>query len=74
MTDSLVTSIVTILTAIIGLAILAVLVSPRAQTSNVIGAGARGVSSILGAALSPVTSTGAFGFTGAGPGIGINFG
>lgn len=72
MSDTLVTSVVTILTAIIGVAILAVLVSPRAQTAGVLQAGGRAFSGVLGSALSPITSTGAFGFTGLGPGSGVN--
>lgn len=55
MSDSLATSIVTVLLAVIGVAIIAVLVSPKATTSQVIGAGATGFSTILGSALSPIT-------------------
>lgn len=55
MSDSLATSIVTVLLAVIGVAVIAVLVSPKAQTSSVIGAGSRGFSNILGSALSPIT-------------------
>jgi hypothetical protein len=42
-------------TALIGLATIAVLVSQRAQTSNVIQALGSGVGSAIGAAVSPVT-------------------
>lgn len=68
MSDSLITSVVTVLTAIIGLAILAVLVSPKAQTARVLQAGGNAFGTVLGGALSPVTGAG---FTG--PGINLNF-
>jgi hypothetical protein len=55
MSDQLITAIVTVLTAIIGVAIVAVLVSNSAKTTGVIGAGASGFSQMLGTALSPVT-------------------
>lgn len=61
MSESLITSVVTVLTAIIGVAIIAVLVSKNANTSGVISAGAGGFSSALGTALSPVTGGGGFG-------------
>lgn len=48
--------IVVVLTAIIGVAILAVIVSNQAQTSNVINAIGNAFSNSLGAALKPVTS------------------
>lgn len=65
MTDSLVSSTTTVLLAIVGVAIIAVLVSRNANTSGVIGAGGSAFSSSLGAALSPVTGNGGFGsFTG----------
>lgn len=69
MSDSFWTSIVTVLMAIIGVAIIAVLVSPKAQTGNVITAGGNAFGNILQGALSPVTGTG---FTGRGPG-GLSF-
>ncbi|WWT37750.1 membrane DNA delivery [Enterobacteria phage PRDsepia] len=55
--------IVTVLTAIIGVAILATLVSNRANTANVIKAGAGGFSNMLGTALSPVTGGSGFSMT-----------
>lgn len=66
-------SIVTIATAIIGVAILAVLVSPKATTAKVIQAAASGFGNSLAVATSPVTgekvnidtsypSSGGFGF------------
>ena len=67
MSDQLITSVVTVLTAIIGVALIAVLVSKNADTSRVIGAGASGFSQALSTALSPVTGTG--GFTGGGGGL-----
>jgi membrane DNA delivery protein len=76
MSDSLVTSIVTVLTAIIGVAIIAVLVSRQAQTANVLNAGGTAFSRVLGTALSPVTGGGVLGSVGnllGGTGIGINF-
>jgi PRD1 phage membrane DNA delivery len=56
MTDQIFTSIVTIATAIIGVAILAVLVSKQAQTPQVIQAGAVGFAQDLYAAVSPLSS------------------
>lgn len=49
--------VVTVLLAIIGVAIIAVLVSSSANTSNVLSAGSSAFSSSLGAALSPVTGS-----------------
>jgi hypothetical protein len=49
--------IVTVLTAIIGVAILATLVSKNANTSGVLTAGGNAFSGILGTALSPVTGS-----------------
>lgn len=48
---------VTILMAIVGVAILAVLVSQRSNTTGVIQAAASGFSNSLGMAMSPVTGT-----------------
>lgn len=64
MTDSWLTSIVTVLMAIVGVAIVAILVSQNANTTGVIGAGASGFSSDLATALSPIT--------GASPNIGLS--
>lgn len=55
--------IVTILTAIIGVAILATLVSKQANTAGVVTAGGNAFARMLGAATSPV-SGGGFGGTG----------
>lgn len=65
-------SIVTILTAVIGVAILAVLVSRKSATTSVLQAGGNAFSQILGVAVSPVTGAvstptaalGSFGGTG----------
>lgn len=48
---------VTIILAIIGLAIVAILVSRKANTTGVIQAGASGLANNLGVAQSPVTGT-----------------
>lgn len=56
-------SIVTVLLAIIGVAIIAVLVSGRAQTVGVLQAGGQAVGGVLTAALSPVTGSGFSGGT-----------
>lgn len=55
MGSDITSSIVTVLLAIIGVAIIAVLVSQSANTSNVLSAGGNAFSSILGAATSPIT-------------------
>lgn len=51
-------AITAIVAAIIGLAIVAVLVSQKAQTGSVIQAGGSALSSIISAAVSPVTGGG----------------
>jgi len=53
--------IVTVLLAIVGVAIVAVLVSQQAQTSGVISAAARGFAADIEAAVSPVTGSNALG-------------
>ena len=58
MSESLVTSVTTVLLAITGVAIIAVLVSKNANTSGVISAGAQGYSTALSTALSPITGGG----------------
>ena len=55
MSESLITSVVTVLTAIVGVAIIAVLVSKIANTSQVIQAGGGAFSQALQAATGPVT-------------------
>lgn len=49
------TALVSILMAIIGVAIIALLLSPNAQTANVLSAGGSAFSGVLNTALSPVT-------------------
>jgi hypothetical protein len=73
MSEQLLTSVVTVITAIIGVAILAVLVSKQSNTSNVISAAAKGLSTDLSAALSPITG-GGFSVGGIGNGLLTNFG
>lgn len=65
MADHLFSSIVTIATAIVGVAILAVLVSKQANTAQVISAATGGFAQDLSAAVSPV-SGGLGSFTGGG--------
>jgi hypothetical protein len=55
MSDKLITSFVSIAIAIIGVAIIAVLVSKGANTGNVFTAAGTSISNILCTALSPVT-------------------
>lgn len=63
MSNELISSVVTVLTAIIGVAIIAVLVSKNANTSGVISAGGSAFSQALGTAISPVTGQTGFGFS-----------
>lgn len=55
--DQLTQSIVSILTAVVGVALLATIVSKKSNTAGVLTAGASGFSQILGTALSPVTGS-----------------
>lgn len=55
--DKILTGGVSILIAVIGVAIIAVLVSNKSQTSQVISAGGTAFSGILSTALSPVSGT-----------------
>jgi hypothetical protein len=55
MDNQLFTSIVSILTAVVGVAILATIVSKNSNTAGVLTAGGSAFSNILGTALSPVT-------------------
>ena len=74
MGDNLISSVVTVATAIIGLAIIAVLVSNNANTSNVIGSAGQAFSGALAAAEAPVTgaSNGMVSMNGMGQGFGYN--
>jgi hypothetical protein len=69
MSEQLVTSVVTVVMAIIGVAILAVLVSKNSNTANVLKAASSGFSTDLGAALSPITGGSPFSF---GNGLNLN--
>lgn len=55
MSDQLIGGVVTVATAIVGVAIIAVLVGSNAKTSNVIQAAGTAFSGALGAAEAPVT-------------------
>ena len=63
MGENIVSSIVTVLLAIIAVALIAVLVSGKSQTAQVVGAGGTAFSGILSQALQPVTGTGFSGGT-----------
>lgn len=73
MTEQALTSAVTIATALIGVAIVAVLVSNNAQTGNVITAAGKAFAGDLAAAVSPVTggSSSGGGFTNFGGNTGL---
>ena len=70
MGNQVIAGFVTVATAIIGVAILATLVSNRAQTANVIRAASGGFAQDLGVALSPVSGSNmsTASFTGGGAG------
>lgn len=57
MSDKLIESIVTVLTAIVGVAIIAVLVSQNAQTGTVISSAGNAFANDLSAAVAPVTGS-----------------
>ena len=71
MSDQLVTALVTIVVAIIGLASLSVILSPHAQTAGVIRAGSGGLAQDINAAVSPVTGGGLGGCNLGTPGNGL---
>ena len=58
MSENLVTAMVSIVVAIIGLAALSVVLSPKASTSQVLGAASQGLSTDITAAVSPVSGGG----------------
>ena len=58
MGEQLVSSVVTVSVAIVGLAIIATLVSKNANTANIVSAGGSSFSQALTAAVSPVTGGG----------------
>lgn len=70
MSDHLIASIVTVMTAIIGVAIIAVLVSQKAQTSSVISSAGNAFANDLTAAVAPVTGASASVNTGSNSGFG----
>lgn len=55
--NQLVNGVIVVLTAIIGVAILSVILSKNSNTTSVISAGSQAFSGILGTALSPVTGS-----------------
>ena len=61
MTDRIFADIMTIATAIIGLAIIATIISKQADTANVVTQAGKAFSSIIGAAVKPVTGTSGLG-------------
>lgn len=77
MSDHLIQSLVTIATAIIGVAIIAVLVSQRANTAGVVTSAGAALANDISAAVAPVTgataqiNTGASGFSFSGLGAPI---
>lgn len=69
MSDQLISSVVTVMTAIIGLAIIATLVSKNANTTGVISAGGSAFSNALSAAEAPVTGASQMGSFSGGAGF-----
>lgn len=70
MTDQLISSVTTVAVAIVGIAVLAVLVSGQAQTSNVIKSAGSAFAGAVGAAVSPVTGGGFTGMNAGYPSLG----
>jgi PRD1 phage membrane DNA delivery len=63
MGEKVITGILALLAAVIGIAIIAVLVSKSSNTANVLSAAGKSFSGIVSAAVSPVTGgSGSFGF------------
>lgn len=54
-------AVIAIVSSIVGLSIVAVVLSTRANTASVIGSAGQALSSVLGAATSPVTGAGGYG-------------
>jgi PRD1 phage membrane DNA delivery len=67
MGDQVIQGVVTIASAIVGIAIIAVLVSKQANTGSVISSAASGFAQDIGAAVSPIT--GGSSFAGGGGGL-----
>lgn len=63
MSDNLATGIVSIALGILGVATLAVILSPKAKTAGVIGAGGNALAQNIAAAVSPITG-GSVGYQG----------
>jgi len=59
--NELIQGVINVAIAIVGIAIIAVLVSRQADTAGVITAASRGLGSAIGSAVSPVTGGSAFG-------------
>ncbi len=57
MSDRIITGVISVLVAIIGVAIVAALISQQAQTANVVTASGNAFTNILKTALSPVTNS-----------------
>lgn len=60
MTDNIISGIVTVMTAIIGVAILAVIVSKNSNTSGVISSAGSAFAGALSAATAPITGSTSF--------------
>ena len=69
MSEQLVSSVTSVLLAIVGVAIIAVLVSKNANTTGVISAGGSAFSQDLGTAISPITGSSFGSFTNLGAGL-----
>ncbi len=60
MSDQLITSVVTLATAVIGVAIIAVILSKKSATADVLKSGGSAFASVLNAALSPINGNTSF--------------
>jgi PRD1 phage membrane DNA delivery len=58
MSDQIIAGVITVFTAVVGVAIIAVLVGSNSQTASVINAAGRAFGGALGVAVSPVTGQG----------------
>lgn len=66
--------LVTVIASVIGLAIIAVLVSQRAQTADVFRSAGGALASVIGAAVAPVSGNNSFGQAGMGQALFGNYG
>lgn len=64
MENNLINGVVSILAAIVGVAVIAVLVSNKAQTGSILTAGGNAFSTAIQAAVSPITGGSGFGSLG----------